>query len=467
MKLSQHDQELEDLMSKHHIKTLFIFTLLLSMYISACSRVVISQETVSSPSAATKNPVTAVANITPSASTAESPTTVAFSINSTCWPIEVLQKGQKLSGSLLFSGAFNSSFIWDLNSFRVRSISARDASVLADGHSVLGYDIGQPTVETLITPASIKPFTVPEDANGGGQDLADGKMLYRISEKELLSDYQESTGLHDKFYLIDPFTGVVTTQSVFLPFFWLPLADLFKVLEIQYSPDLHYVVYRTTPGVNGQQRFTLLDVGNNQIIWTGPNVDSNMIAAQTGMPEWMPDSKSLIYSWTNDKNGENYYLISLDGKVTEYTEFTGVELEGVGSQLLPFPSWSPDGRYMVFAAKQHDQYNSFNNYGLYIWDSREKIAYKPCLPNEVNLFPPYQVTWSFDSNHFAMQLAYQGNSPQPEGSHSLAAYSTTVVLDLSNKTIFELPDPKNRGEYSSRYGNVNYGLVGWLDWQIP
>lgn len=443
---------------KTGISPLFIFLILAGLN-GSCRGVppegIAPTPSVSAPSAT-------VPPATPTPATATK--TPVARIDSTCWPIKPLQKSERINGSLVFGDDVQHAFAWDIKSFRVQPIEASPSlSISPNGESIAELPWSKSTL-TLISPENITSFPLPESEYAGIQYLPDGRILIGTGEN-ILDSYKEGVGITDKFYIFNSASGEITAHSIFLPDFWLPLP---QVVAIQYSQDLNYVVYRTSPGGDSQPRFILLDVNNNDVIWAGPKVDTNMAGNRAGMPVWLPDSSGLIYSWTNETDGENLYFISLTGEVTKLTFFKNAEISGVNSVQLPLPSWSPDGRYLVFGVKLADQDIHKRWFHLYIWDNREKRAYKPCLPNEDNILDIYRVTWSFDSAHLAMQLPYgTGDITSLEGAQSLGDHSTIVILDLNNRTIFELPDENSRGEYTTLYGDKVVGLLGWVNWEIP
>jgi Tol biopolymer transport system component len=183
---------------------------------------------------------------------------------------------------------------------------------------------------------------------------------------------------------------------------------------------------------------------------------------------WVPDSSGLVYSWRKEGEGENLYNISLDGKVTKFTQFENAELTGILINRLLLPSWSPNGRYLIFGVKLPGQDIHKREYYLFIWDNKEKIVYKPCLPNEANMLDSFDAIWSFDGNHLIMGLPYQlGDSMPDMESFPFNIGGTTVIMDLTDKTIYELPDKKNRGEFTTYYGDKVVGFAGWVNWEIP
>lgn len=78
--------------------------------------------------------------------------------------------------------------------------------------------------------------------------------------------------------------------------------------------------------------------------------DSTTRGFISASPEWSPDGKRIVYSRTNDGDGE-IMLMKSDGsnkrKLTENEVLDGQ------------PSWSPDGRYIVFVRKVDEKHQIF------------------------------------------------------------------------------------------------------------
>jgi hypothetical protein len=397
--------------------------------------------------------------------------TIPFHVDLSCWPIKPLQKEQDIKGSLIFGSTSQSPFIWDVSSFRAKDMNTT-WEILASPHGdMIGYLPWGKLALELISPNGTLSFQLPEGDYGGiSSYLPDGKIRIGTGKNDIMDNYKKGVGATDRFYVFDPATGKMTFHSVFLP----GLIPLPRVVEIQYSPDLHYVIYRTYPNSDGQPIFNLLNLSNNKVVWSGPEVGADMRNDLLGtVPSWMPDSSGLVYNWEKGNDGENFYFISLDGKVTQFTQFKGIKLTGVNAMNLPLPSWSSDGRFMAFRVT-NSSYPNESRPHLYIWDNKEKVAYKPCWPEEAGDYnlDDNLVTWSFDGAHLFVHLDYWIMTPTSSPSRkevppTTSIRSTDMILDLSNKTIYELPDKNNRGDYMALYKNKPVEMMGWLNWEIP
>jgi hypothetical protein len=451
-------------MKKYCYQILLCYMILIGVGISSCSEGIAKQAPTIEVTAEAK-PFAPVAETTfPTLEKVKEPS-ISFLIDSSCWPVKPLQKKQDIKGSLIFGSTSLPPFIWDVSSFHAKDINTTWEILASPHRNMVGYlPWGELTLK-LISPNNILSFQLPKGDYGGIDSyLPDGKILIVTSKgKEDINNYKEGIGATNKFYVFDPATGKMTFYSVFLPGFWMSLPP---AEGIHYSPDLHYVVYRIHPNNNGQPMFNLLDLNNNKVVWSGSEVGADMHGNLLNIiPSWMPDSSRLVYNWAKGNDGENFYFISLDGKVTQFTQFKGAVAE-------QYPSWSPDGRFMAFRVTLNSLVKGKPH--LYIWDNKEKVAYKPCWPEETGNYnlDDNLITWSFDSTHLFVHLDYWIMPPtsSPSGeevSPTTFVRSTDMILDLSNKTIYELPEKNNRGDYTALYKSNPVEMMGWLNWEIP
>ncbi|PKN91117.1 MAG: hypothetical protein CVU44_21100 [Chloroflexi bacterium HGW-Chloroflexi-6] len=278
--------------------------------------------------------------------------------------------------------------------------------------------------------------------------------------------YQKGVGYTDTYYIYDRETGEqIESHSVFLPKFTFDYAGGVWGADISYSPDGNFVLYRSTL-IDGKNAYSLLDLRSSQIKWTLPESDKVLGTGDEKpyMPTWKPDANSLTYIGTsnNNKKSQNFYNISLDGTITQFTRFEDVFQPGY---ILNFhPQWSSDKRYMAFKIQKPDRLSIPE---LFIWDDVDKILLNPCLPVS-GIEPPgaYEFDWSFDSEHIVLTLSYPPHTTSTSGT---ADYDwRTLILDISTKTIYKLPDGKSMNNYLHLSGDVfYYGIVDWMDWEIP
>lgn len=401
--------------------------------------------------------------------TRTTPTTIPAnspSPSTECWP--VTQNPKRIRGSFVYQDrAKERAFSWDLSTFQTLPITdfsenlqnSFPFSVSLDGSTLAGLSDNNKIV--LITQHQIQSFQLPAGIYGHMVYLSDGRIripMYMDTRESLENADPKNVGLREKYYLLDPVTGTISFHSVRLPNFIVGPHGLFS---IQYSPDMHYVVYLTGYD-HYDPRFTLFDFHQKEIVWSGPDLPEGMRSDPARMPVWRPDSSALVYSFiTEEEKYGNYYLISLDGKLTQLTQFTQTEMMGSNTGPIANPSWSPDGRYLAFKAGQ----GATGPIRLYLWDTQQKVALLPCLPDEGQIDVGYLGHWSYDGTYLLITLGYPNREYPDEGPNYLRF--NTVILDMANRTIVELPDQEHRGEYTTFYGKDQNGLLGWVNWEIP
>lgn len=379
-----------------------------------------------------------------------------------CWPIT--QNMESVKGSFIYKDRDNKhAFAWDISSFHTRLLrtfpdellNSSNFSVSPDGNIVAG--LSDDNKIFFISNDQIKFFQLPDGHYSYIKYLSNEEIYIPISDESLIN-YQEDKGLTDRYVIFDPAKDELTAYSVFLPNLLIASHNL---VALQYSPDMRYAVYLT--GYDQfEPQFTLFDLIRNKIVWTGPKTPVGMAADADRMPVWKPDSSTLTYSFiTDQENFGNYFSISIDGDLTKLTQFEKTEMMGLNMGVLANPSWSPDGRYLMFKVAQ----GSDGPIRLFIWDDQKKTAFMPCLPDEAQIDVGYIGDWSFDGSYFFITLGYPNKNP-PDGGPLYVRYNT-VILDMGNKTIFELPDQDHRGEYTSLYGGSQNEFIGWVNWAIP
>lgn len=418
-------------------------TILLVLSVQGCAR---THVTPLSKSARIENVTPTMAPATDIPSPAPS-----FHEDLSCWPIKPLKEGEDIKGSIVFEGD-NPAFAWDISSFRTQAlednIDIASNAISSDGALVARLPFSEDRL-ALISSKQTKFYPLPEGKYDGVRFLSNGLIMIGGDRYDLLDNYKQGAGFTDKYYLLNPATGILTEGSVFLSGF--STGSLLDLFPIEYSPNMDYVIYKTIADNDQNYLIVQMDMKTGNVIWSGPF-----------MPIWKPDGKTLVYLSSKEEKDtfgyfhhDNLYSISEDAKITQLTQFDRKSLSPLWGGL----SWSPNGRYLAF--QQTEPALSL----FYIWDDQEKIAFRPCLPDENRAYPDYRTFWSFDNKHIFMRIAYPDLLAIPDPPESLTPkYYVDLILDMENKTILELPDDNNRGEYTSYASRVP---VGWVNWEIP
>ena len=445
-------------MVKHSQIYLFLLGVLVAQSIQGCANPT-TQATSTPASIPTASTTPAFIPVT------DTPTPlVPFREDSSCWSVMPLKKGGYINGSLLF-GSSNPAhiFAWDVSSFQAKTLdksAQTDWVVSPDGKVIASMPYNENKL-VLTSSSQSKVFLLPKGDYGGVMEiLANGDIVIIGNTPDFwVRNYVNGAGLTVPYYIFDPITGNLKDYSVFLSGFTVGVQGSYP---FAFSPDMHFVVYNNTPHNGGGDRYTLLDLKTGKIVWEEPKTPASLYTADS-FPAWKPNTDTLTYIlWSDWYNGfGNYFSVSLDGAVTQLTKFDQTTLINPGRGGLLLPSWSPDGRFMAFRIVQPGQSS------LYIWDDQEKMAYKPCLPEENKAYSDYDVYWYFDSNHLFLRLAYP--NPQPPGTPTdllpATGHIMDLILDMTTKTILELPDENNRGGYTSHNGPKV--PLGWINWEIP
>ena len=153
--------------------------------------------------------------------------------------------------------------------------------------------------------------------------------------------------------------------------------------------------------------------------------------AQEGFPSWSPDGKTIVYSFFNIVEGNLVFglrKISLDGSTAlPFTDF-----------ICEHPQWSPDGRYIVF--------DSDSGAGMRLIEAKGGSP-KKFIPDSIRIHNGGLPCWSPSGSHIAFK----------DSGGSLWVYSLTtgVVAKLFQKEGF-VPLP---GCWSRDGGSVLIALM--------
>lgn len=396
-----------------------------------------------------------------------------FRTDLSCWQMEPLEAGNNIKGSLVFQYNRAGYFYWDVSSFH--------GKFLAD-ESNYGAPLSSPDGRYISFESNdFKNVLMFPDDSSGTLDLPpteNGYNLIYLLNGEILAapyvnlfsapidnkNYQRGVGYTVIYYIYDPKTNSLTSHSVLLPNFEFFQYGAVYWAYIAYSPDGKYVLYYSSlPGQEGKYGFSLLDLQSGQIKWTVPEEVNKTLGIGESlmfMPVWKPDGSSLTYIWnSNDESkNQNYYNISLNGTITQFTHFEDILPHGY--ILYSQPEWSSDMRYLALQVEPPSRPREPE---LYIWDDIDKTLLNPCLP--VNgMDSTHWYNWSFDSKHIALGLSSLPTPAPPGNTYS----SRNFILDIPNKAIYELPNAKDMREYLNLSGDdYPYSAIHWLNWENP
>ncbi len=428
-------------------------------------------------STASERPPTSVPSAISTSTHPSTTNTVEFRFNSSCWPVIPLQEGNDIKGSLVcanfapHSTETNHIFLWDVSSFHGKAITTKskiessfgDTRISSDGKFIA--KIFRNTL-MLLSFKEERSFPLQNEYVASENYLPDGHILLIDYQNRNLHDhrYERTGGFTDIYYLLDPATGEVTKHSIFLPHTG---SNAHGNVVVKYSPNMKYVLYRSESD-EADIKFTLYDLDKDKVVWVGPSRDTNLKNYSDTIPAWLPDSSALITQYFNGTS-DNYYSISLDGKVSPITNFENISLlptfswTSSWSYHATFPNQSPNGRYLVSSGLQ-----SYGNPAIYIWDNKEKEGYLPCLPDEGrSASAPYFTNWSYgtDGSYFLMYLSFATPTPiNPDDSFPMQFFKG-YILDLDHRIIYEMPEESNINKLTNTGGNNEF--LGWVNWEIP
>ena len=363
-----------------------------------------------------------------------------MSIDHACWKTESLKAGDgEFDGSLAYyDPILKQPRLLNLNSLDSRETISGSAS--PDGTIYASMDIAEDTLH-IITTSKESTYPIPENSFFYDGFVSNSQLVLGVS-RAIRQSYIKGVGATDQYYLLNLETGELTHRSVFLPFFEDDLRN--HNLYIEYSPDLKYAIYSAD---DGEGNFSILyDIQNETIVWRG-RVFWGFPDGQP--PVWKPDSSAVIAIFNDDgaSHSENFYEISVDGRVSKLTDLRQV-LASYGSLTM---IWSPAGRYLLFMTETPETPKLSSASGsVYILDTHTHHVLNPCIAIRYGEWP----IWSPDSRYLAIIPSDM---------------TQIVIVDIENEKKFVVY--KQPGiDFVDPYAKPDQSIVqlfGWLSWELP
>lgn len=444
---------------KIRLECIFTFIFFIGLN-SSCSIVMPAFSLITSTN---RNPSTTVSQELP---TPASPNIPTPDVDLFCWPLKPLEKGNINNKSLIYqyhSENETTFFTYNLNSLDFKKFEMTDD--IDDG--LLSMSFGGDKILSLtnnnlvfISQKDIQYIQLPNEMKGLFDRLffeneyprVDGKVILSKSDNslDLNKNYKKGLGLTYTYYLFDPVTNSIFSNKIFLPDYYLGE----RGVQVLFSPDMKYVLYRAINTKEIIDRFVVYDIEKEEIILNIPPINSNL-GVTVSEPHWLPDENKISAVLYNKITGSrNYYLISIDGEISTVYEMP-LQLD-ISSYYLknPLLDWSWNKRYLVSG-----RYDNL----IYIWDNQVGTLYRPCLPNETDSIERIEQVWSPDSNYLIVTLRFLplGTQYVVEPS-SGRVYDERIykkyILDLVNKIIYEVPLDIYDNDYR------HYYFMGWANW---
>lgn len=212
-------------------------------------------------------------------------------------------------------------------------------------------------------------------ANAGETNISpvispDGKSVIFLSDKDVIS--------------LDIFVGDVQSGKMsrkLFPFVQKTYIDEYKDLASvgSWSPDNNKFVLATF--VKGQNRLLILDVQKQRIARRIklPHLES------FSSPQWSPHGDDIVFSGLNDGQSDLFIYNLSSGNVEQLTNDAYSDIH---------PSWSPDGKKILFVSDRGDDTKLdkfiYGSYKICIYDLEKKsIHIIPLFPGADNIDPHF------------------------------------------------------------------------------
>lgn len=383
-----------------------------------------------------------------------------------CWPIMPLGLKNNIPGQLLFfspsSKEKTNIVVWDISSqtHKILQIPVKKSygswSVSTEG-KVLSLFSEQNLLQ--ISGNNIESIQIPKMVENNVQSFVVNN-TYPEGKSEIVflvpysTNEPEVSGITGQlkeipFFLFDPIQKTLTRKTVALPDINLQEN---RLPPIYFSPDMKYVLYENRSGANGQIFYSIYDLAKSKVKLRFPS-ESDHFTTTNGLPHWLPGENKVSAELYNQDTGErDYYVISLDGKITK--TISAKEIDGYSSAYIRNPrmDWSPDMNYLAVA-------DIHNNLG--IWDDQAKQLYQTCFPGENLPTDPIQPDWSFDGNYIQLSIRTVSQEEVMNSSGKTVSIEKSTVMyylvDIAGKVIYEMPEELSD---DSKTGS----FISWVNW---